>query len=92
MTLELPEIAENGNTVPFTIAVDSPMTEKDHVKAIHIIATSNPQPGRGDVPALADLGQGGRGQPHAPAEDPGRHRHRRVERRPVPDDQAPRSR
>ena len=45
MTLELPEIAENGNTVPFTISVDSPMTDKDHVKAIHIIATSNPQPG-----------------------------------------------
>ena len=45
MTLELPEIAENGNTVPFTISVDSPMTDKDHVKAIHIIATANPQPG-----------------------------------------------
>ena len=45
IAVELPEIAENGNTVPFTIAVDSPMTEKDHVKAIHIIATSNPQPG-----------------------------------------------
>ena len=43
--LDLPEIAENGNTVPFTITVDSPMTDKDHVKAIHIIATSNPQPG-----------------------------------------------
>ena len=45
MTLELPEIAENGNTVPFTVSVESPMTEKDHVKAIHIIATANPQPG-----------------------------------------------
>jgi sulfur-oxidizing protein SoxY len=45
IAVELPEIAENGNTVPFSIAVDSPMTEKDHVKAIHIIATSNPQPG-----------------------------------------------
>jgi sulfur-oxidizing protein SoxY len=45
ITLELPEIAENGNTVPFTISVDSPMTDKDHVKAIHIIATANPQPG-----------------------------------------------
>ena len=45
ITIEMPEIAENGNTVPFSIAVDSPMTEKDHVKAIHIIATSNPQPG-----------------------------------------------
>ena len=44
-TLELPEIAENGNTVPFTVSVESPMTEKDHVKAIHVIATANPQPG-----------------------------------------------
>ena len=45
ITVELPEIAENGNTVPFAISVDSPMTDKDHVKAIHIVATSNPQPG-----------------------------------------------
>jgi sulfur-oxidizing protein SoxY len=30
--------------VPFTIGVDGPMTEKDHVKAIHVIATANPQP------------------------------------------------
>jgi len=45
VTFELPEIAENGNTVPFTISVDSPMTEKDHVKALHVIATANPQPG-----------------------------------------------
>jgi sulfur-oxidizing protein SoxY len=44
-TIELPEIAENGNTVPFTVSVQSPMTEKEHVKAIHIIATANPQPG-----------------------------------------------
>ena len=43
-TFELPEIAENGNMVPFTIGVDGPMTEKDHVKAIHVIATANPQP------------------------------------------------
>jgi sulfur-oxidizing protein SoxY len=47
ISLELPEIAENGNTVPFTIGVDSPMTEKDHVKAVHILAAGNPQPGVG---------------------------------------------
>ena len=41
----MPEIAENGNTVPFTISVDSPMTETDNVKAIHVLATANPQPG-----------------------------------------------
>ena len=44
-SIELPEIAENGNTVPFSVSVESPMTEKDHVKAIHVIATANPQPG-----------------------------------------------
>ena len=43
--LEMPEIAENGNTVPFTVSLDSPMTDQDYVKAIHVIATANPQPG-----------------------------------------------
>lgn len=39
------EIAENGNTVPVTITVDSPMTDKDYVKAIHVVADRNPLPG-----------------------------------------------
>jgi len=43
--IDLPEIAENGNTVPFTVSVDSPMSETDYVKTAHIIATANPQPG-----------------------------------------------
>jgi sulfur-oxidizing protein SoxY len=44
ITLRLPTIAENGNTVPLSISVESPMTAADHVKAIHIFATSNPTP------------------------------------------------
>ncbi|HXF53434.1 MAG TPA: thiosulfate oxidation carrier protein SoxY [Hyphomicrobiaceae bacterium] len=44
IALELPEIAENGNTVPFNVSVESRMTESDHVKAIHLISTANPQP------------------------------------------------
>lgn len=44
VTLEMPEIAENGNTVPFSISVDSPMTDDDYVKAVHVISTGNPQP------------------------------------------------
>lgn len=40
--LDLPEIAENGNFVPVTITVDSPMTAEDHVKAIHLLSTGNP--------------------------------------------------
>jgi sulfur-oxidizing protein SoxY len=43
--IDMPEIAENGNTVPFTISVDGPMSGAEHVKVIHIIATANPQPG-----------------------------------------------
>ena len=42
--LELPPIVENGNTVPLTVTVDSPMSEADHVTAIHIFNEKNPQP------------------------------------------------
>jgi sulfur-oxidizing protein SoxY len=44
LLLDLPEIAENGNTVPFSLSVDSPMTEQDYVKAVHLFSTGNPQP------------------------------------------------
>ena len=42
--LDLPPIVENGNSVPCTVAVESPMTATDHVKAIHIFNEKNPQP------------------------------------------------
>ena len=42
--LELPPIVENGNTVPLTVTVDSPMNEADHVSGIHIFNEKNPQP------------------------------------------------
>ncbi|MEQ1714424.1 MAG: thiosulfate oxidation carrier protein SoxY [Hyphomicrobium sp.] len=40
--VELPEIAENGNFVPLTVSVESPMTDADYVKSIHILSTANP--------------------------------------------------
>lgn len=43
--LEVPEIAENGFSVPFSVDVESPMTEADYVKAVHILADGNPLPG-----------------------------------------------
>lgn len=43
--LDIPEIAENGLVVPVNIEVESPMTEADYVKAVHIYADGNPQPG-----------------------------------------------
>ena len=42
--LEIPPLIDNGNAVPLTVSVDSPMTEKDHVKAIHVLTERNPQP------------------------------------------------
>jgi sulfur-oxidizing protein SoxY len=42
--LELPPLVENGNAVPLGITVDSPMTDADHVKAIHVFTEKNPQP------------------------------------------------
>jgi len=44
VTIELPQIAENGRTVPVAVSVESPMTEKDYVKAVHIFAEKNPLP------------------------------------------------
>lgn len=43
--LDVPEIAENGLVVPINIDVESPMTDADHVKAVHVFADGNPLPG-----------------------------------------------
>jgi len=44
VTLDIPPIVENGNTVPMTVSVESPMTADDYVKAIHVFNEKNPQP------------------------------------------------
>jgi sulfur-oxidizing protein SoxY len=44
VTLDLAPLIENGNTVPLAVSVESPMTEADHVKAIHVFNEKNPQP------------------------------------------------
>lgn len=44
VTLEIPPLVENGNTIAMSVKVDSPMTETDHVKAIHVFNEKNPQP------------------------------------------------
>ena len=41
--LELPPLADNGNAVPMKVTVDSPMSARDHVKAIHLFSERNPQ-------------------------------------------------
>jgi sulfur-oxidizing protein SoxY len=44
VTLDLPQLVENGNTVSMTVKVDSPMTQANYVKAIHVFTEKNPQP------------------------------------------------
>ena len=44
LTLDMPPLIENGNAVPLTVSVDSPMTPADYVKAIHVFNEKNPQP------------------------------------------------
>ena len=42
--IDVPPLVENGNSVPLTVSVDSPMTASNYVKAIHVFNEKNPQP------------------------------------------------
>ena len=48
--LQLPPLIDNGNSVPLSVAVESPMTTADHAKAIHVLTEKNPLP---DVVSVA---------------------------------------
>lgn len=45
VTIELPEIAENGNTVPLTVSVNAPMTAESYVTDVLVVSEGNPNPG-----------------------------------------------
>lgn len=42
--LKLPQVAENGASVQFSVSVDSPADQTDYVKSIHIFSEKNPLP------------------------------------------------
>jgi sulfur-oxidizing protein SoxY len=46
--LDIPPLVENGNTLPMTVSVASPMSPQDHVKSIHVFNEKNPQPNIGN--------------------------------------------
>lgn len=46
--LDIPPLVENGNSVPMTVSVASPMTSSDYVKSIHVFNEKNPQPNLGN--------------------------------------------
>jgi sulfur-oxidizing protein SoxY len=43
VTLAIEPLVENGNAVPITVTVDSPMSEADHVQQIAVFNQKNPQ-------------------------------------------------
>jgi len=44
ITLDVPALVENGNAIPLTVSVDSPMTEAAYVRRVHVFNEKNPQP------------------------------------------------
>lgn len=40
--LDLPLLVDNGNAVPLTVSIDSPMTPDNYVKSIHLFSQRNP--------------------------------------------------
>lgn len=44
VSIDIPALVENGNSVPLTVAVDSPMTATDFVRRIGVFNQLNPQP------------------------------------------------
>jgi len=44
VTLDLPQFADNGNSVSLKVSVDSPMTATEYVKSIHLYGPRNPRP------------------------------------------------
>ena len=45
IAIDLPEIAENGNTIPLAITVNLPMSADSYVSDILVVADGNPNPG-----------------------------------------------
>ena len=56
VTLEIPPLVENGNAVPLTVTVESPMTQADHVTEIHVFNQKNPLPQVADFKLTPRLG------------------------------------
>jgi sulfur-oxidizing protein SoxY len=38
----MPAVFPNGYSVPLTLDVDTPMSEQDHVRVVHVLAPRNP--------------------------------------------------
>jgi sulfur-oxidizing protein SoxY len=43
VTLDLPVLADNGNSVAMKVTVESPMTPADHVRTVRLLSQRNPE-------------------------------------------------
>jgi sulfur-oxidizing protein SoxY len=44
LLMELAPLVENGNSVSVRFLVKSPMTDSDHIRALHVVSEGNPLP------------------------------------------------
>ena len=44
VTLVIPHLSDNGHSVPLKVSVESPMSERDYVREIHVLSERNPRP------------------------------------------------
>lgn len=44
VTLEIPQLSDNGHSVPMKISIASPMSERDYVRTVHVLSEKNPRP------------------------------------------------
>jgi sulfur-oxidizing protein SoxY len=44
VALEIPQLSDNGHSVPLKITVSSPMNEREYVRTIHVLSEKNPRP------------------------------------------------
>ena len=44
VSLDIPHLSDNGNSVPLKITVTSAMNEREYVRAIHVLSEKNPRP------------------------------------------------
>ena len=80
VTLDVPPLVENGNTVPLIVSVESPMTAADHVKAIHVFNEKNPQPNVLSARLGPHSGKADRRHAHQAGRQPADRGHRRDQR------------
>jgi sulfur-oxidizing protein SoxY len=57
VTIEGPEVAENGASINLGVSIDSPMTAANHVTGLWVAADGNPNPGVLSLTLGPDLGK-----------------------------------